>query len=203
MSYSTFSSSRVRWGQCPRERSPLLRLRHLSITCHKAIDSKGLLSGISFPRGGVHIDVIFAGSDQPIHLGFLPSPLTPIHDLLAPITTIKSQLTPQEVQVFGNDSVFTFRSPKALKSGVHPEFGLFPSTAVREFHASIRPAVYHNDATPWILEQLPALETLVFSNTKFPPGLLPALTKEPILYPALRIIAFFDCDLNSDIMKRL
>ena len=85
----------------PARAVPLAHLRHLSITCHKAIDSKGLLSGISFPRGGVRIEVIFVGSDQHADpRSFLPSPLTPIQDLLAPITTIKSQATPLELQVF-------------------------------------------------------------------------------------------------------
>jgi hypothetical protein len=47
------------------------------------------------------------------------------------------------------------------------------------------------------------LETLAFSKTVFPPGLLSALTQEPVLCPALRTIAFFDCDINSDIIKEL
>ena len=187
----------------PARAVPLPHLRHLSVTCHKEIDSKLLLSSISFSRGGVRIDIIFAGLDQSINLGsFLPSPPTPIQDLLAPINTIKSQFTPQELQVFGNGSVFTFRSPKAVL-GVHPEFGSFSSTTVREFHANIRPVTYHDITVLWVLERLPALETLAFSGTEFPLGLIPALTKEPVLCPALRTIALFDCDPDPDIITEL
>ena len=98
--------------------------------------------------------------------------------------------------------MFAFRSPKGTL-GTHPEFRLFPSTTVREFHANIRPGVYSDDAIPWILARLPALETLTFSETKLPHGLPLALTKEPVLCPNLRTIAFLDCDLNSGIIKGL
>ena len=54
-----------------------------------------------------------------------------------------------------------------------------------------------------MLELLPALETLAFTEAVFLFGLLSALTKEPVLCPALRTIAFFDCGVNSDIIEEL
>ena len=96
----------------PARKVPLSHLQHLSITCSKAIDSKGLLSCISLPRGA-HIEVISTHLDRSAELGsFLPSPPTPILELLTPITTAKIQLTPQELHLFGT----TRRSLSVLPS---------------------------------------------------------------------------------------
>lgn len=185
----------------PAGKVSLPRLRRLSITCSKAIDSRGLLSCISLPRG-VHLEVEFT-PDQPAHLSsFLPSPPTPVQDLLAPITTIKTQLTPQELHLFGNGSVFTFRSPNTPVLG-HSELKLFPTTDVRELHTNIYPRVYGDVGISRLMARLPALETLAISQTPFPRGLLSVLTEEPVLCPALRTIAFLDCDIDSSIIKEL
>lgn len=187
----------------PVANAPLPRLQHLSVTCSKAVDSRGLLSCISLPRG-VHLEVTSTQPDQHAQLGtFLPSPPTPVLEMLGPITTIKTQLTPQELQVFGDGSAFIFRSSKALL-GIHPEFMLFSTATVRELYTNIHPFTYHVvTAIPWLLGLLPALETLAFSKIAFPLGLLSALTQEPVLCPALRTIAFFDCGVNSDLIQGL
>ena len=187
----------------PARKAPLPRLQHLSITCFHPIDSRGLLSCISLPRG-VHLDVQYLTQmDQPPQLGsFLPSPPTSIHDLLAPITTIKTQLTPQEFHLSGNGSVFTFRSPNTPRT-VHWELMLFPCAGVRELHTNIYPFGYNDVGISRVLAMLPALETLAISKTPFPHGLLSALTEVPVLCPALRTIAFFDGDINSSIIKEL
>jgi len=178
----------------------LPRLQHLSITCSNAIDSKGLLSCISLPRG-VHLEVEFTRSDQHARLGsFLPPPPTPIQDLLALGTTIKTRVTPHELCLFGNDSVFTFRPTSALL-GVRPELSLFPSTTVRELYTHISPLRYYDLSV--MLEMLPGLETLAFSETDFPSRLFHALTREPVLCPALRTIALFNCEANTNAVKRL
>ena len=186
----------------PTRKVFLPRLQHLSITCSDPIYSKGLLSSIFLPRG-VHLEVVSTQSDRSAQLGsFLPSPPTPIHDLLAPTTTIKTQVTPWEFRLFGNGSTFTFRSSHPLLA-MHPELKLFPSTTIREFYTNIHPFKYPDAGVSETLELLPALETLVFSKTAFPLGLLSALTEEPVLCPALKTLAFFDCGINSDIMKKL
>ena len=186
----------------PARKASLPRLQSLSTTCSKPVDSKGLLSSISLPRG-VHIEVVFTHPDRSAKLRpFLPSPPTPILELLAPITTIKTQLNPRELHIFGNSSAFTFRSTQAA-IGVHAELKLFPSTAVREFHTNTCQLQYSDATLSWMLGLLPALETLVFSNTPFPPGLPSALTKEPVLCPALKTIAFLDSGVYSDTVKEL
>ena len=186
----------------PAKKIPLPRLQHLSITCFKEIDSKGLLSCISLPRG-IYLEIVFTQPYQSAQLGsFLPSPPTPIRELLAPITTIKTQISPRVLRLLGNGSTFTFRSPQA-PSSLHPELGLFHSTAVRELYTNIRPFKYPDLILSKVLERLPALEILAISKTAFPLGLLSALTEEPVLCPALKTIAFFDCDIDSSIVKEL
>ena len=184
----------------PARKITLPRLQHLSITCSNAIDSRGLLSCVSLPRG-VHLEVEFTRPDQHARLGsFLPSPPAPIQDLLAPGTSIKTRVTLHELRLFGNGSVFTFRPPSALL-GVHPELSLFPSATIRELYTHIHPLKFYDISV--MLELLPALETLAFSKTDFPFRLLPALISEPVLCPALRTIAFFNCEINTGTVKSL
>jgi len=189
----------------PRGRAtiPLSRLQHLSITCSKAIDSKGLLSYISLPRG-IRIEVISNLSDQSVMVdSFLPSPPTPIEKLLAPITTFKTRVTPRELRLFGNGSTFTFRSIQ-FTMGALWEWAKFPTTAAREFHTNVHPYTYSDIRLfKAVMGRLPALEILAVSQTEFPVGLLSALTEEPVLCPALKTIAFFDCKIGSNTVKQL
>jgi len=186
----------------PARKVALARLQRLSITCSKAIDSRGLLSCISLPRG-VHLEVVFSQSTQtPDFALFLPSPPTPIHELLAPITTVKSQHSPWEVYLSGNNSAFSFRCPKP-QSYFYIRSPLFPTTTVRELHANTRP---HN-IQPWfllsVLEGLPALEVLVIYRDPIIPGLLSVLAQEPVLCPVLKTIAFFDCQVARNQVDEL
>ena len=186
----------------PARKVVLPRLQVLSITCSKPIDSKGLLSCIP-PTRGARVEVIASQLDQSAKFSsYLPSPPTHIRELLNPITTIKTQATPRELHLFGNDSMFTFRSPQALLEP-HLELLIFPSTSVRELYTNPDPFQYSNDGLHQTLELLPALETLAFSKTRFPFGLLPALTEEPVLCPTLKTIAFLDCGVDSGIAEML
>ena len=184
----------------PSRKVTLLRLQYLSITCSQPIDSKGLLSSIHLPHG-VRLEVVFTQSDAGLS-SFLPSPPTPILELLAPITTIKTQAAPQEVHLFGNDSVFTFRSEELLLDP-HGELELFPSAAVRELYTSLGPYSNTEVDLSKTLRLLPALETLAFSGPTLTRGVLYALAEEPSLCPALKTIAFFDCNTNTSIMRWL
>ena len=187
----------------PIRKIPLSCLQHLSITCSKAIDSRGLLSWISLPRG-VHVEVVSVHSDHSVSLSsFLPSPLTPICDLLAPITTIKTQLGRQELQLFGNGSSFTFRCSQFLLD-LRSEFELFPTIHVRELQTSIRSHVFRDTSLSDAMKRLPALEILTISEaTNFPDALVSALTEMPVLCPTLKTIALFDCGINSSTIKKL
>jgi len=185
----------------PARKVTFSRLRHLSITCSKAIDSKGLLSCISLPRG-VNIEVIYTKLDPPAALEqFLPSPPTPIRELLAPITVVKTQITPRELHLSGNGSTFTFRSSE---DGAHGWLLLFSTTLVRELCMDPHPYVFDERALSPVMKFLPALEILAISRTTASSlGLFSALTEEPALCPVLKTIAFFDCDINPDEMQKL
>ena len=176
----------------------LPRLQHLSITCSKEIDSKGLLSYMSLPRG-VCVEVISTKTGPSAELGlFLPSPPTPIRELFVPITVTE---TPGELRLSGNGSAFTFRSPQ---EGGYGWLLLFSTTLVRELYVDPHPYKLGDRYLPTMMKFLPTLETLAISRaTAFPVGLLSALTKEPALCPALKTIAFFDCDIGPDTMKKL
>ena len=168
----------------------LPHLRHLSFTCTNPTDARVLISSVHFSRG-ISLEVV--GSQVNPHRElylFLPTPSTPIQNMLGPITTIKYQNNPGAIQFYGHDSYLSFRCPY-LPIG-YSEFSLFTVTSVREFHLKTTSC---NDLA-WPLSQLPALETLVlidvtaFQSFNF-------LTQEPVLCPSLKTIAFFDCHLNS------
>ena len=185
-----------------RRKVALSRLRHLSITCSKAIDSRGLLSCISLPRG-VNVEIISTKTDRSAELEpFLPSPPTPIRELLAPITAIKNQMTPRELHLSGNSSAFTFRSP-GDPFGACGWLPLFSTTLVRELRVDPHPYRFSDQYLSDMMKDLPALEILAISRTTVSSlGLFPAL-KEPALCPALKTIAFFDCGTDPDGMQKL
>ena len=110
-------------GQCP----PPSRLQHLSITCSKEIDSRRLLSSISLPRG-VHIEVTFNRMTPKLLIdSLLPSPLTPIHDLLTPVTIFRTRDESHGFQVFGNGSSFTLNPPLPTWSALGRHSSYSPS----------------------------------------------------------------------------
>ena len=181
----------------------LPRLRDLSIICSRATDSRGLLSCISLPRG-VHTEITSTLSDTSAELcSFLPSPLTPVIELLNPITTVKNQMTPRHLQVIGNSAKFTFRSPKGTTRDAHVDFIMFPTTAVRELYTNVYPNQYNDAAISDLVLALPTLEVLAVTKTSFPAGLLPVLITEPVLWPTLKTVAFLDCNITADIVKKL
>ena len=188
----------------------LPRLRRLAFTCDEAIDARGLLSCLSFPRG-VNIEIHESQwNSYEDFTSFLPSPPTPIQDLLAPITTIKSWNYPKRLHLFGNDGSFSFHG-RGAPSRVHPreyfqEFDLFTTGAVRQIHLLLDHAlgvVGPNDRISRPFGHLPALEALVISGSRLSPGPLTALAKEPTLCPSLRTVALLDCVVTHEAFMEL
>ena len=174
----------------------LPQLRQLAFTCASAADTRGLLSCVSLRRG-VHIKIQASQSNASTALAsFLPSPPTPIQELLTPVTTIKYQYSPRWFQIFGGDGQLSFQTPQTPWT-LYGEFNLFVIETTREYHVNI----YHNLSSA--LEQLSALEALVFSRVDQFPGSLPELAKEPIPCPSLKTIAFFDCTVTGSMIKEL
>ena len=179
----------------------LPHLRHFSVTCSEAVDSKRLLAYITFPRG-IRLKVLFTKpGDFPGFESLLPSSLSHIRELLHPISTVKTQWTPPMLQLSGNNS---FLSLNAL--GRHPspysDISLFSTSNVHEFHVDIHPNVPTGDFLSRALEQLPALKILVVSRN-FPLRSLHILSAEPVLCPSLNTVAFFNCNMSEGLMKEL
>lgn len=190
----------IQFAECisPPSVASLSRLRHLSFTCAHAIDAKGLISAISFPRG-VSLEICSSRKKKDADLrSFIPSP-TPIQELLSPITIIKCQNEPGVVQLYGGNSSFSFRCSGFLLDA-YRAFSLFSTTCVREFH--VKTSSCHDLSPP--LSRLPALETLVLVGiSTFPYDSLGFLAEEPVPCPSLKTIAFFDCNLDQRVIREL
>ena len=188
----------------PNRTVSLPRLRHLALTCDNAIDSRGLLSCLSLPRG-VNIEVRVSQRSLHCHLvSFLPHPPTPIQELLAPITTIKHMDAPKQIHLSGNNSSFIFHS-RPTPEKANEEFDLFATGAVLELHLGLHRPENRDLASylPWALERLPALEVLTISRVPLCSGSLSALTKEPISCRSLKTVAFLGCEVTSEVITEL
>jgi hypothetical protein len=179
----------------------LPQLRHFSITCSEAVDSKRLLAYITFPRR-IRLEVLLTKpGDFPGFESLLPSSLSHIQELLHPISTVKTQWAPPTLQLFGNNS---FLSLNAL--GRHPspcsDISLFSTSDVHEFHVDVHPNVPTDDFLSRALERLPALKILVVSRN-FPLRAIHILSAEPVLCPSLNTVAFFNCNMSEGLVKEL
>ena len=185
----------------PKRKASLTQLQRLVLTCSSATDARALLSWVSIRRGSC-ITIQGSQSNSCTNLSlFLPQPPTSIRKLFAPIATVK-YCSPRWFHIFGGGGQLSFQTSK-VTSSVYGELDLFVTTAVREFHVDVHtldPGGYY---LSWPLKQLPALEALVFSETRLLSGSLSGLAEEPILCPSLRTIAFFDCMVTKDVVKEL
>jgi len=185
-----------------KRKASLPQLQRLMFTCGSATDAQALLSWVPLRRGS-HITIQGSQSNRCATLAsFLPSPPTPIGEMLTPITAIKYWRSSDWFHVFG-DGQFSFQ-PSNPTPTYYDGFDLFVTRTVREFHIAYD--LDPSDIGPslsWPLERLPALEALAFSETCLPPGSLSALAKEDPLCPSLKTIAFFDCKVTEDVVKEL
>jgi len=183
----------------PKGTVSLPRLRHLGLICDNAIDARGLLSCLSLPRG---VDVEVQGSQQNSCASlpsFLPCPPTHIQDLLTPITTVKKSR--YSLRLSGSGGSFYFNPFEAPPPNAYEEFNPFATDTVREFHL-LEAKVLGNHLSR-ALERLPALEALGISEATLRSGSLSALIKEPLLCPSLKTIAFFGCEVTSEMIREL
>ena len=186
----------------PERMVSLPRLRHLAFTCANAIDTKGLFSWLSFPRG-VTIEIRVSHENRCSELAsFLPCPPTPIRELLAPMTTIKYRVNPTEIHLSGNNGSFHFCTWRTLPTD-YKEFDLFSTGAVREFH--LTPSGHTSIAghLDLALKRLPALEALVISRTSLYSEPLLTLYSEPLSCQSPKTIAFFDCWISRELIAAL
>ena len=184
----------------PERKASLPQLQCLMFTCSSATDTRALLSWVSLGRGS-HITIRGSQSNPSADLAsFLPSPPTSIQELLTPITTIKYHSSGW-FHISGGDGKFSFQSSKPPMI-MYDGFDLFTTGTAREFHITyLRDS--SNTFLSWPLGRLLGLEVLVLSKTRLPYGSLSALAKEGPLCPSLKTIAFFDCEVNEDVIKEL
>lgn len=181
----------------PEKKTSLPRLRRLALTCGRAISVRGLLSCLSLPRG-INIEVQEReGHSYGDLASVLPYPPTPIQDLLAPITTIKSLHLRGWLHLSGNDGSFSFHSD-AIEEKPYQEFDLFATGAVRQVHIHLSTM-----SGPWLFERLPALEVLVLSGRNPEPKPLTVLAKDPTLCPSLKTIALVGCIETFGVLREL
>ena len=106
------------------------------------------------------------------------------------MTTIKYMSSPVGLRLLGNDGSFSFHS-YTTPHNLYKELDLFATGTVRKFHLP-------QNRLSQVLEQLPALETLIISQGYPGPKFLSALAREPVLCPSLKTIAFLDCLMNYE-----
>ena len=183
----------------PEKRASLPQLRSLVFTNGSATDVRALLSSVSL-RHGSHIKIQeFPPDPRTTLASFLPSPLTPIQELLNPVTTIK-YCPFGWLHIFGGDGQLSFQSSSPKSYG---GLDLFATGVVREFHADVDSLNLGGNSLSLLLRRLPALEALAFSGTNLPAGLLFPLAEEPALCPSLKTIAFFDCKVTKSVVGEL
>jgi len=185
----------------PERKASLPQLQRLVFTCGSATDARALLSWVSLRRGS-HITIRGSQSNPSANLAsFLPSPPTPIREMLTPITAIECRSS-DSFHAFGEGklSFQPSKPPPRLYDGLD----LFVAETVREFRIAYAfDSQSSGTFLSWPLERLPGLEALVFSKTHLPSGSLSALAKEDPLCPSLKTIAFFDCKVTGDVIKEL
>jgi len=185
----------------PERTTSLPQLRRLAFTCGSAADTRGLLSCVTLRRS---VSIAIQGSQSNLCADlapFLPPPSTPIWELFAPITTIKYRVSPRRFHISNGDGELSFQSHRTPP--MYNEINLFVTGTVREFHVNAHYLGPGYDYLSWPLRRLPALEALVLSEMRLPPGSLSALANEPVLCPSLKTIAFFDCQMTADAMREL
>ena len=180
---------------------PYARLRHLSITCARPTDARGVLSHMSLPRG-IHLEVVYQGPGLPDLDKFLPFLAQPVQKSSSQIIAIRFRYSPRDLRVFGTNDCFSFRSPNSPTQDL--EFYLFATTSVREFHMNVAPCALTPALLAQPLSQLPALEILVFTSvTRWVTGAFNSLAGQPLLCPSLKTIAFFDRILTPEVVGEL
>lgn len=130
------------------------------------------------------------------HLLNLPSP-----------TFIEYRSYPRSTRLFGPNGRFSSQTPLIFSRGdPFVEFPLLPLTHVREFRLVHRlPGRKGRTLSPLVFDQssFPALEILVVDCETSVSYLLSALLSNPSSPPALKTLAFMNCDLTKDFMEGL
>ena len=180
------------------------RLQHLSMPFHSREDVKALISNIVLRRG-VHleIDSIYFRTKLDEVLSGIPT--THLSNLQSPVF-MEYRSHWGDVRLFGPNGSLSFRTAHAPHTPF-VEFPLLPLTDIREFHlihiqSSWKPPL-ELEALVFDPSLFPALETFAINCETSISHLLSTLFSNPSFPPALKTLAFLDCNLSEDFMEAL
>ena len=184
-----------------RRQAPIRnRLQSLVIFSVSAMDANALISNIAL-KCGAHLNITLY--DPSAGLNDLPSAISMTHlsNLRSP-TLVKYDHERMSIRLLGPNGSFSL---EAFNRG-DPFAGFPPAhfANVRTFqHSRSELAGYPLEPIVFYSSSLPTLETLVVENEATVSFLLSDLFSDPSSSPSLRILAFFDCDLNENFMEEL
>ena len=174
------------------------QLRSLSISCLDAMDARALVSGIFLPRGA-HLEIhlgriggladILAGLSM-AHLANLPLP-----------TFMESRSSGRHIRLSGQNGSFSINSP-TLPEVSFLEFPLLRLHNIRELWLD-SPTPKPWTPISFCLRFFHALTTLVIKHDVDTSNTLSTLFSTPSSSPPLKTLAFLDCVITEDFMKRL
>lgn len=183
------------------------RLRYLQIHCWSvAVDAQILISAISLQRGahleissgcGMGLNEVLSGISTS-HLANLPGP-----------TLMEYESHPREIRLHGPNGTFSFNNFDGLED-LFVEFPVLPSlTNIREFRFIHRTSLIPPPG-PELSHQLtsfPSIETLAIEcdtecNTDLSDALSPLMSND-LDHLSLKTLAFLDCVISDEFMKKL
>ena len=171
------------------------RLLRLKLYSWDPMDGRDFIANIPLQKGAC-LDIYLGGrwlkqilSGIPTtHLLTLPSP-----------TFMQYKSSSDRIRLQGPNGIFSFSGACSLAGPFADliDCPLMSLTNVREFHVT----VFTHVILP--LPHLPALETFVIQSYINVLGVLSPLLSNPTSSPSLKTIAFLNCDLSEDFMKKL
>ena len=181
------------------------RLRFLSIYCHGTADSQAIISSIALQRGA-HLNITLTRWGGQLNDILSGVSTTHLLNLSSP-TFIEYRSYPRSIQLSGPNGKFSSQTQLALsREDPFVELPLLPLAHVREFRLIHRlPEKTGRTLSPLVLDQssFPALEILAVNCETSVSHLFSALFSNPSSPPALKTLAFMDCDLTKNFMEEL
>ena len=182
------------------------RLRHLSILCNNPMNAQALISNIALGKGA-HLEILSLDQNTGLNDVLSGFSATHLQNLPSPVF-LEYQSYPRKIRSRGPNGSFSFL---CLPSVAIPfeEFPLFSLTHVREFRLRLGPIAPRRiqsdpqNPPPFDPSSFPALETLALECDINLSHFLSALLSNPPDLPSLKTLAFLNCTITEDFMRRL
>ena len=189
-----------------RRRAPVKnQLQHLWIACYGAMDGQELISNIALSKGAELVFTCKGVYGPEVNHVLSGISMTHLSNLLSP-TFIRYCVHPRIIELHGPSGAASFHS-NSNSSIPFVEFPRLPLTNIRHFRLNTRwwelnepspgPMVFR------CLSSFPTLETFTIEHETNLSRLLSALFLNPSASPSLKTLAFLDCVLVEEFMKKL